>query len=108
MGSTVVTDDRSSQEPDPLGDTWLSRASTFSILTASSGSSTTRCSSASARRRPSTGTTIRGPGFWNISQHDDLVAVNRDTATFSSEAGGMLILKPDEMPGDGMGNDPRG
>src|SRR6478609_5964592 len=47
-------------------------------------------------------------GFWNVSQHQDLVAVNRDTATFSSEAGGISILTPDEMPGDGMGNDPRG
>ena len=48
-----------------------------------------------------------GQGFWNVVRHPDLVAVNRDTATFSSEAGGISILGPDEMPG-GMGADPRG
>ena len=48
-------------------------------------------------------------GFWNVSQHGDLVAVNRDTATFSSEVGGISILTPDEYGDDGQGgNDPRG
>jgi len=46
-------------------------------------------------------------GFWNVVRHEDLVAVNRDAATYSSEAGGVSILGPDEMP-DGQGNDPRG
>ena len=37
-----------------------------------------------------------GKGFWNVVQHADLIAVNRDTATYSSEAGGVSILDPDE------------
>src|SRR5579862_4091303 len=48
-----------------------------------------------------------GQGFWNVVRHEDLVAVNRDAATYSSEAGGVSILGPDEMP-DGQSNDPRG
>jgi cholest-4-en-3-one 26-monooxygenase len=47
-------------------------------------------------------------GFWNVVRHEDLVTVNRDTATFSSEAGGISILTPDEYPGEAQGNDPRG
>ncbi len=47
-------------------------------------------------------------GFWSLSRHKDLVTVNRDTATFSSEAGGTSILTPDEMEGDAGGTDPRG
>ena len=47
-------------------------------------------------------------GFWNVVRHEDLVAVNRDTATFSSEAGGISILSPEEFPGEAEGNDPRG
>ena len=47
-------------------------------------------------------------GFWNVVQHKDLVAVNRDTATFSSEAGGISILSPEEFPGESQGMDPRG
>jgi cholest-4-en-3-one 26-monooxygenase len=47
-------------------------------------------------------------GFWNVVRHEDLVAVNRDTATFSSEAGGISILSPEEFPGEAQGNDPRG
>ncbi len=49
-----------------------------------------------------------GQGFWNVVRHEDLVAVNRDTATYSSEIGGISILTPDEMPGGGGGTDPRG
>jgi cholest-4-en-3-one 26-monooxygenase len=47
-------------------------------------------------------------GFWNVVQHKDLVTVNRDTSTFSSETGGISILTPDEFPGQGSGQDPRG
>ena len=47
-------------------------------------------------------------GFWNVVQHQDLVTVNRDTSTFSSETGGISILTPDEFPGEAEGQDPRG
>jgi len=48
-----------------------------------------------------------GPGFWNIVMYDDLVRVNRDTANFSSEIGGITIAElGTEQAGDGM--DPRG
>ncbi|NCY17307.1 MAG: cytochrome P450, partial [Actinobacteria bacterium] len=47
-------------------------------------------------------------GFWNVVQHQDLVTVNRDTGLYSSETGGISILTPDEFPGDGNGQDPRG
>ncbi|HEY3485014.1 MAG TPA: hypothetical protein VGK49_06495, partial [Ilumatobacteraceae bacterium] len=48
-----------------------------------------------------------GPGFWNIVMYDDLVRVNRDTANFSSEIGGITIAElGSEQSGDGM--DPRG
>jgi cholest-4-en-3-one 26-monooxygenase len=47
-------------------------------------------------------------GFWNVVQHQDLVTVNRDTGLYSSETGGISILTPDEFPGDGAGQDPRG
>ena len=47
-----------------------------------------------------------GPGFWNIVLYDDLVQVNRDTANFSSEIGGITIAElGSEQAGDGM--DPR-
>ncbi len=46
-------------------------------------------------------------GFWNVVQHQDLVAVNRDTATYSSEVGGISILTPDEYETT-AGSDPRG
>jgi cholest-4-en-3-one 26-monooxygenase len=49
-----------------------------------------------------------GQGFWNVVRHEDLVTVNRDTATFSSEAGGISIMSPEEFPGEAQGNDPRG
>ena len=32
-----------------------------------------------------------GPGFWALTRHADVVAVSRDTATFSSERGGTFI-----------------
>ena len=35
---------------------------------------------------------LKGGGYWNIAKHADLVMVNRDTATFSSEAGGTMIM----------------
>ena len=47
-------------------------------------------------------------GFWNVVKHKDLLTVNRDTALFSSEAGGISILTPDELAGGAGGNDPRG
>ncbi|CAM8647273.1 CypX Cytochrome P450 [Acidimicrobiia bacterium] len=47
-------------------------------------------------------------GFWNVVQHQDLVQVNRDTGLYSSETGGISILTPDEFPGEGNGQDPRG
>src|SRR4026208_312508 len=33
-----------------------------------------------------------GGGYWNVVKHADLIEVNRDTATFSSEVGGTMIL----------------
>jgi cholest-4-en-3-one 26-monooxygenase len=32
-----------------------------------------------------------GPGFWAVTKHADIVAISRDTATFSSELGGTFI-----------------
>jgi cholest-4-en-3-one 26-monooxygenase len=32
-----------------------------------------------------------GPGFWAVTKHSDVVAISRDTATFSSELGGTFI-----------------
>lgn len=37
-----------------------------------------------------------GPGFWAVTRHADVVAVSRDTATFSSEKGGTFIVDRDE------------
>ena len=34
---------------------------------------------------------LGGQGFWNVTKHADLVAVNRDTETYSSETGGVSI-----------------
>ena len=48
-----------------------------------------------------------GKGFWNVVRHADLVAINRDTATYSSEMGGVSILDPGEF-GEQGGVDPRG
>ena len=36
------------------------------------------------------------PEFWAITRHADLIAVNRDTAIFSSEQKGVLLADPDE------------
>jgi cholest-4-en-3-one 26-monooxygenase len=49
-----------------------------------------------------------GQGFWNVVTHEDLVTVNRDSVTFSSEAGGVSIPTPGERQDDGDFNDPRG
>lgn len=35
-----------------------------------------------------------GPGFYNVVTHADLVTVNRDTATYSSQLGGTLLNDP--------------
>ena len=49
----------------------------------------------------------QGRGFWNVVRHQDLVAVNRDPLTYSSEIGGVSILGPEEME-TSNGTDPRG
>jgi cholest-4-en-3-one 26-monooxygenase len=49
----------------------------------------------------------RGSGFWNVVKHADLVTVNRDAETFSSEIGGTSIFDFDEMERP-VGPDPRG
>ncbi|WP_217553280.1 cytochrome P450 [Streptomyces sp. GbtcB6] len=40
-----------------------------------------------------------GPGFWAVVRYDDVVAVSRDTATFSSETGATALedLDPDAL-----------
>ena len=35
-----------------------------------------------------------GPGFYNVVKHADLVAMNRDVVTFSSQVGGTLLKDP--------------
>jgi cholest-4-en-3-one 26-monooxygenase len=54
----------------------------------------------------------RARGFWNVVRHPDLVAVNRDTALFSSERGGVSIPDPGEYEAaagsEQGGMDPRG
>jgi cholest-4-en-3-one 26-monooxygenase len=49
----------------------------------------------------------RGSGFWNVVKHADLVTVNRDAETYSSEIGGTSIFDFDEMERT-AGPDPRG
>jgi len=39
-----------------------------------------------------------GPGFWNITKYDDIVAVSRDTETFSSAQGINIAYPPDSDP----------
>ena len=39
----------------------------------------------------------RGPGFWAITRHADVVAVSRDSATFSSERGGTMLATPEPV-----------
>jgi cholest-4-en-3-one 26-monooxygenase len=54
----------------------------------------------------------RARGFWNVVKHSDLVMVNRDTALFSSERGGVSIPDPGEYEAaagsEQSGMDPRG
>jgi cholest-4-en-3-one 26-monooxygenase len=35
-----------------------------------------------------------GDGFWCVTRYDDVVQVLKDTATFSSEAGGAALIEP--------------
>jgi cholest-4-en-3-one 26-monooxygenase len=35
---------------------------------------------------------LKGGGYWNVVKHGDLIEVNRDTATFSSEIGSTQIM----------------
>jgi cholest-4-en-3-one 26-monooxygenase len=35
---------------------------------------------------------LKGGGYWNVTKHADLIEVNRDTATFSSELGSTQIM----------------
>ena len=35
---------------------------------------------------------LKGGGYWNVVKHADLIEINRDTATFSSEIGGTMIM----------------
>lgn len=37
-----------------------------------------------------------GPGFWAVTRHEDVRAISRDSATFSSELGGTFIPDADE------------
>jgi cholest-4-en-3-one 26-monooxygenase len=46
-------------------------------------------------------------GFWNVVKHQDLIDVNRDTATYSSEVGGTQIFGGFDEPGENI-MDPRG
>ena len=104
-----MTDDRSSQEPDPLGENMALEGIDLLDLDRFQRLEHWEMFDRLRQEAPVYWQDLPGlQGFWNVSQHQDLVAVNRDTATFSSEAGGISILTPDEMPGDGMGNDPRG
>ncbi len=45
---------------------------------------------------------LKGGGYWNVVKHSDLIEVNRDTATFSSEVGGTMIMSG-QLP---VGEDP--
>jgi cholest-4-en-3-one 26-monooxygenase len=45
---------------------------------------------------------LKGGGYWNVVKHADLIEVNRDTATFSSEVGGTMIMSG-QLP---VGEDP--
>jgi cholest-4-en-3-one 26-monooxygenase len=50
----------------------------------------------------------KGPGFWSVTKHADLVAVNRDATLFSSEVGGISIFDYGDREGTSGGLDPRG
>ncbi len=39
-----------------------------------------------------------GAGFWNVTRHDDIIAVSRDTETFSSAQGINISYGPDADP----------
>jgi len=39
-----------------------------------------------------------GPGFWNVTRYDDVVAVSRDTETFSSASGINISYPPEADP----------
>ena len=47
-------------------------------------------------------------GFWNVVKHADLVEVNRDPETYSSELGGTNMYDLEDREGDALGVDPRG
>ena len=49
-----------------------------------------------------------GQGFWNVTRHADVVRVNRDATTFSSEIGGVGIPTPGELVNSDEFGDPRG
>lgn len=37
---------------------------------------------------------LKGPGFWSLTRYADVMRVNADPATFSSQAGGILMATP--------------
>jgi cholest-4-en-3-one 26-monooxygenase len=43
-----------------------------------------------------------GQGFWNVTKHADVVAVNRDADRYSSEVGGTAIYTHGEFPREGQ------
>jgi cholest-4-en-3-one 26-monooxygenase len=49
-----------------------------------------------------------GQGFWNVVKHADLVEINRDTETYSSEAGGTSMFDVGDRADDALQMDPRG
>ncbi len=78
------------------------RTSSRSICSTTTCSPTTsrgRCSSSSSARRRSTA--IPSPtaaGFWALTKYDDVLAVLRDTKTYSSEVGGAATIE--DLPED--------
>ena len=42
-----------------------------------------------------------GPGFWAVTRHEDIRAIHRDAATFSSELGGITLedVTPEDLEG---------
>ena len=46
------------------------------------------------------GTEDRMPDFWALTRHDDIVAVNRDHETFSTEAKGMILVDSEDENGE--------
>jgi len=43
---------------------------------------------------------LKGGGYWNVVKHADLIEINRDTATFSSEVGGTMIMSGQQPVGE--------